>query len=305
MINRFFPTEEVRNLTVGSFEQLVVRVDEAIRSASAQIFGSDVVVELAGTFHGYAIVLAEDGRGARVKWEDDKGVIRIVHHELISIQSYGNDDVGEYLKTEARKAARSFVSGDVDSAVNRIKTLLPFLPKIPVDRPQAVESLLALHSADRAWKRLFAEKADVIRRLMLEEIKAIHEDRLRPKFRSLYDGKVTESDLETYRDVVIDSLNNVAKRSDSLAAEVSCAVQKAKEKQIKDTDESVVTSLFAFADDLRHDLCSVRKTATEAVRFTKNVTSLSQLHDALVSDFQDREVAGRFVIKMCERLGNT
>lgn len=304
MIDRFFPTEEVRSLTVGSFEQLVVRVDEAIRSSVAEIFGESIAVELAGTFHGYAIVLAEDGRGARVKWEDDKGVIKLVHHELIQIRSFRQDDVGDYLKTEAKKAVRSLAKGDVAAAMERIKALLPFVQKIPTDRPEAVEALISLHAGDRLWKRLFVEKADVIRRMTLDDLKALQEDRLLPKFRSLYDGKVAASDLENYREVVIENLHNVSTRADNLATQVSTAVGNAKQKTVDEKHSSVVTSLFAFADDLRHDLCSVGKTANEAVRLTKNITSLGRLHDALATDFHDREVAGRFVTKMCERLGN-
>jgi hypothetical protein len=290
---------------VGSFEQLVVRVEEAVKAASIDIFGEHLEVELVGTFQGYALVLAEDGRAARVKWNGDSGAIELVHHELIQISSFGRDEVGSYLKTEAKKAIRSLAKGEVSEAMEKIKSLLPYINQVPVDRPEAIETLISLHSGDRSWKRFFVEKADVIRRTILDEAESLQRDRLHPKFRALYGGVIAESDLETYKEVVFESLENVSVRAQTLSNQIIAAVGIAKQKSISGEHSALVTSLFAFADDLVHDLSSVKKTVTEAVRLTKSITPLSKLHDALAGDFHDREVAGRFVIRMCERLGNT
>jgi hypothetical protein len=299
--NRYIPTEEVRRLTIGSYEHLIARIDEAVRSDAARLFGAKIEAHVVGTFSGYAIVLAEDGRFLRIKYDEVKGSVRVVGHEMLKVASYSPDELGSYLKSESQRAVDSLLRGNVEEALSRLKGLTRFVERRPThDEPQIVEAMATFYRSDRLWRRVFQEKADHIRRMVLDEITAIHEDRLQVKFRSLYDGSVSATDLESYRELVIENLNQIGERTDNLLRQVTDAAREAKGRK---DGEAVVTSLFAFADDLVEDLRSVKKTASESTRQLTRVDCLGKFHDTLAEGFRDRELASRFVIKMSKRLG--
>ena len=299
--NRFIPTEEVRRLTIGSYEHLIARIEEAVRS-DVRIFGSKVEARIVGTFTGYAIALAEDGRFARVKYDEVQGAIRVLGHEMLKVPSYApGKELNGYLKTESLKAVESFMSGDAAGAMARMKELGRFVERTPAQNDaQVTEGLIAFHRSDRPWKQVFRDKADHIRRTVLDEIASISEDRLQVKFSSLYDGSANEADLEKYRELVIENLNKIGERADGLLQQLvaACAVQSGS------VQTPVVTSLFAFADDLVEDLRTVKKVAHESGRQMERVDCIGKLHDSLAADFQDRVIASRFVLKMTQRLSD-
>jgi hypothetical protein len=298
--NRYIPTEEVRRLTAGSYEHLIARIEDAVRAEVVHLLGAKIEASVVGTFPGSAIILAEDGRFVRVKYEDKQGSLTILSHETLQVASFAPDKLDDYLKSESQKAADSFVQGDVAGALQKLKGLVRFVEhKNPARDAQIVDALVMFHRSDRPWKKVFAEKADTIRRMMLDEVASIHEDRLHVKFRSLYDGSVSETDLETYRELVIESLNKIGERADRLHTQVSAALSVVKAKKI---DDDAVVSLLAFGEDLVEDLNTTRKTARDATQRVRQVESLGKLHDSFAEDFRDRELAGRFVMKMSQRL---
>jgi len=301
--NRFIPTEEVRRLTAGSYEHLISRIEAAVRADSVRLFGAKIEASVVGTFPGNAIVLAEDGRFVRVKYEDKNEALKILSHESVSVPSFAPSEMDGYLKSESQKAADAFVKGDVDGALQKLKGLVRFVEnKDPTREVQIVDAMVVFHRSDRPWKQTFNEKADTIRRMMLDELASIHEDRLHVKFRSLYDGSVGEADLETYRELVIESLNKIVARADALRKQVSATVISAKARKI---DDEAVTSLIAFGENLNEDLGSTKKSVREATQRVRRVENLGKLHDAFAEDFRDRELAGRFVVKMSQRLGES
>lgn len=301
--NRYISTEEVRRLSVGSFEHLIARIEEAVRASAEQLFGAKIESSVTATFQGYAIVLAEDGRFVRVKYEDKKGQIKILGHEPVKVETFEPGKLDGYLKSESGKAVEAFLKGDVAGALSRLKGLVPFVEsKTAPQDDRIVEAMVAFYRSDRPWRQVFIEKADTIRRLVLDEVAAIHEDRLQVKFRSLYDGSVNEADLEKYRELVIENLQKIGARANTLIEQVSGAVRDAKAKKL---DDAAVVSLIAFGDDLIEDLNATRATVRGASQRIGRIDCLGKLHDSFAEDFRDRELAGRFVMKMSQRLGES
>lgn len=300
--NRYISTEEVRRLSVGSFEHLIARIEEAVRAEAVQLFGAKIESSVTATFQGYAIVLAEDGRFVRVKYEDKKGQIKILGHEPVKVESIAPDKLDSYLNSESQKAVDAFLAGDVSAAMTRLKSLVPFVEnKTAPQDDRMVDAMVAFYRSDRPWRRVFTEKADTIRRLVLDEVAAIHEDRLQVKFRPLYDGSVSGADLEKYRELVIENLQKIGERSGTLIEQVSVAVRDVKAKKL---DDEAVVSLVAFGEDLIEDLNATRATVRGAAQRVRKIDCLGKLHDTFAEDFRDRELAGRFVMKMSQRLGD-
>jgi hypothetical protein len=52
-ISSFIPSEEIRKLTYGSYEQLKIQVEESIEAAREKLFGSASAIQVLGTFSGY------------------------------------------------------------------------------------------------------------------------------------------------------------------------------------------------------------------------------------------------------------
>ncbi len=290
--NRFIPTEEVRRLTVGSYEHLVARVEEAVRAEAARLFGASGGTRVVGTFPGYAIVMVED-RFFRVKFDEVLGRVRVTQPEALKVASYSKDDLGGYLRSESLRAVTSFRNGAVDDAFGRLRELVRLIEPSQNDAA-VVEAMIALHKTDRSWKKVFEVRGDEIRRMVLDELSSINEDRLRIRFRSLYDNPTKDQDLESYRASVTSALARLAERADDLVNKI-VSVREEEQAAVP-----AVASLFSFTDSLVEDLRVVGKTATGS-RMTR-VDCLGRLHDALAEDFHDRELAGRFVIKMIKRL---
>lgn len=301
--NRFIPTEEVQRLTVGSYEHVIARIEEAVRADSVKLLGAKLEAHVVGTFPGYAIVLVEDARFLRIKYEESQGVIRITGQESVQVESFAPDKLDTYLKNESQRAADAFVAGDVAGAIKRLKGLTKFVEhKNPQRDAQIVDAVIVFQRSDRLWKQVFAEKADVIRRSVLDEIASIQQDRFQSKFLSLYDGTIGESARETYRELVIESLVKIADRASLLAGQVEASVLDAQSKKIEDAN---VRALFAFSADLVSDLRGTHKAVRETLQRVLRLDCLGRLHDALAEDFKDRELASRFAVKMSKRLGET
>ncbi len=301
---RFFPTAEVKRLTRGSYEHIIVQLEEKIRESAEELFDAETTIHILGTFPGYVLVATEEGACARVRYEGlDSGSVKIVKVEEVKVPSYSAENVDEFLRSESERVVELFRKGDVEKATEGLRGLALHSESWPA--PPQVDSLLKTVSAERPWTRLFEARKDQILRALWGSLKSIEESRLRPRFRKLYDGSVEAGDFERFRSLVEDRFQVLEGRLRAVSEQVKEAqvkVQAAATEVGRLGEGEALTTFAAFAEDLLEDVSRITKIAIKSSKQVRRVDSLGRLHDAMVERLSDMEVAGHFVSQLANRL---
>lgn len=304
-IRGFIPTEEISRLVEGCYEQLTVRVCSAINEAAPKLLGINEAVEVAGTFSGFAIVHTEDRSQAfRVKYEiSETREIMPISAEPISMKTYTPD---QYAVAEARLFVDAFINGSRTEAGEHLKNLLPVVQECVVREPKKItESFENIVRGERGWKKLYDERIGQIRSSIGEDVSKIEESRMREKFRKLYDGSISESELPKYADLVTSDLKYLGERVDAIltGAEKAVEAYKGAIPALKTESSDPTVKMFeSFSEDYIADLRGVKKTLSEASELLNRVDEVGKIYDVLASELHRYEVAGRFVEKMTRSL---
>jgi hypothetical protein len=302
------PAEEVRKLLKGSHEHTSSKIEDAVQRDRVRIFGEDVgSVKVLGTFPGHAVVAATPGKFARIKFEEaQNGTMRIVAHELLKVPFITNENVDAFLLGEAKALVESWSKGDSQSVLDLARGILPFVQeKTQQSEAQVVESLVLGIKADRAWKKLYSERADEIKKFVRSEMVELDKAKLNSKFERLYSGELDVSEADGYRDLVQSDLSYIGTRIGALEELVSAtveSVEKVGEKIAEGDDRDTLVTFLSFSEDLGLDLQNLNVVVAEAARQINEVASLGRLYDALAEEFYHYEVAGRFVEQMAGKL---
>lgn len=305
---RFIPTEEVKRLTKGSYEHLIARLEERIRESAEELFDADSPVHILGTFPGHVLVVSEDGRCARVKYEGiDSGTVKIVKVEEVDVPSYSMENLDEFLRSESRKVVDLFRKGDVAKGTEGLKGLALHANGWPSPgrQEETVNGLLKTISKERPWTRLFEARKDQIHRSLWGELRGIEESRLHPRFRKLYDGSTCSGDLEKFRSLIEDCFRVLGERLDGVAGLVKDArsrMQAATTEVEKLGEADALATSIAFSEDLLEDVSRIAKIGVRSSKQVRQVDSLGRLHDGLVERLATMEVAGHFVLQLSKRL---
>jgi len=307
-ISSFVPSEEIRKLTFGSYEQLKLQVESSIEKSRERLFGSESPVQVLGTFSGYAIVLSEDARVFRVKFEKtDKGEIAPISAEPLSVEAYTPQTLDKFVLREAEAYVDAFLSGSKSNALDHLKNLLPLVKqKAPTPAPaQVSETFESIVKGERGWKKVYVERIAQIRATVKDELPKMEESRLREKFGRLYDGSIPQSELSGYKDLVTSDLTYLGERVDSLLAETEKAVStfKGAVPALKTEEKDPTIKMFeSFSEDFMTDLRSVKKALSETSELLNGVDDFGKIYDVLANELHRYEVAGKFVAQMSRRL---
>ena len=306
-MTRFVPTEEMLRLTRGSYESLISSLDEAVQAQAESLFGSKVETHVLGTFPGYALVAAaDDGRCLRVKYEQASGGgIHIVQTESIDVPSYDEENLDEFLQTESEKVLDLFRKGSVEEAEDRLRSLVTFTGKWTGPKADLTESWFEALHRGRPWLRLYEARKDRIHRALWDNLKALEDSRLRPKFQRLYDGSSIKEDLAGYRDLVVDEFGTLNTRINELKQKIQgayAAIRVTTPRMEEAGEGDMMTTFTAFAEDLLEDLSRINTIATEAPEQVNRLDLLGRLYDQTVERFYKMEVAGGFISQMATRL---
>ncbi len=304
-MSRFIPTDEIRNLTRGSYEHLISQLGEATQAQCETLFGSECQTHLLGTFNGYAVVASSEGQCRRIKYEHSTGGdIRFVKVETIEVPSYEEEDLGDFLEVEASRVIDLFNKGSLSEAGAKLRGLASVAGswKQGPQESDLVETWVTSLSQERPWQRLYESKKDRIHRSVWEGLRAVEDDLLHPKFRKLYDGTILQDDLEGYRDLVVDDFTPVQLRITALAEKVQNAYTVI--RGIVSESESVNT-FTSFSEDLLEDFARSSTIATESPTQVRRVDQLGRLHDKLVERISTMEIASLFVSQMADRFRET
>lgn len=314
-ISSFVPSEEISKLTFGSYEQLKLQVESSIEKSRDRLFGSAAPVKVLGTFTGYAIVLSEDAKVFRVKYEKtDKGDIAPISAEALSVPAYTPQTIDKFAIREAKAYVDSFFSGAKTAASEHLKNLLPLVkekqePLAPVKINECFENLVR---GERGWKKLYTERRGQILEAVKSELTALSESRpaWREKFTRLYDGtmQLSSSEEPGYRELVTSDLKYLGEKIEGLLVKTETAVSAlhGKVPALKTESKDATLQMFeSFSEDYVADLRGIKKALSEANSLLNGVDGLGKIYDVLASELQRYEVAGLFVEKMSRGLTNT
>jgi hypothetical protein len=302
----FVPTEEIQKLTVGSYEHLASKLDEALSRDAAKIFGDSIPnkIERIGTFAEHVLVAADDGRFLKVRYERATGgTIKLVGSEPLEVQLYNESNLGSYLEKEARTIVESLLAHDVPQAELKLRALVPFVEEAaPLTDEQVVASAVESMRAERPWKRLYRERAEQVKDFLGEQLKGIEARKLPPKFAKLSDGQVPEAQHEGYKELVHDDLVYMAEALKGWFQSLESIERLKAVDTANEEERAVKTTFLAFAEDLRQDIQNVRDSVLESLNLVGSVAQLGVLYDALVEEAFHYEVASCFASTMITEL---
>jgi len=284
--NKLLPDAELRRLRSGSYE---VKIEEVARAVRAGL--GDVPFEVVAT-QEYGAVVYSGGKYVRVELTEDGPTLSDLDVEVFDMTSMHG-----FVGREAGVVVDLFLRGEMKSAVSRLENLVP-KTRVSGGKVAKIEGMIA---APRPWRRLFEAREDHILGFIEGDVEALEEGRLRQKFGKLYDGAIEEGKLSAYEDRVTEGLRIVIDRLGQIRDEVGTALAVATTTLSESTGP--IADMFArFADDLFADLCAIHESGSHAIEAVDDIRSRGRLCDTLVGGLHDREVAGRFVVVVANRM---
>jgi len=304
-MSRFIPIEEVKKLTEGSYEHLISQIEGLVQQHSVKLFGKKTESRVLGTFSTYAVALSEDGDVIRIRYgRNDEGSLQIEGFSSVDIKSYSQANLKEFVSGEVKTAVAEWMEGRVEQAQKRIAAISHLVDGNTMDDSKMVESFIVSLKALRPWKSIYGERKQRIRESAGLRPGQLVEAADAPKFRLLYNGSIVEAkELDRYKDLVVTDLASVATRVGGLLEQVEaaydnlCSVVRSEDLQ----DESI-RMLSTLSEDLISDLRRLHDVLVAAPSQLSKPDCLGKLHDAVVEELNDYQVAGRFVTTMSTRL---
>lgn len=295
---------ELRRLMQGSYEQRIGKIAEAVRAHFTQMLGEARPIEIIATLDKAAVVLSEGTFHRVTISESDHGTPRVVEVAPMDVEVYDESNIQEFVAKEATEVVDLFLKGSIKAALLRLEDLAPMVHANPArDETKVVESVATALQAPRHWKRVFEERGSHIKRFLLEDLTELDAGRLRPKFSQLYDGTIGSEKLNGYADLVEEDLEIVMERFEAVRAAVDAAHESAHGRLHEGGSMEAVGQMYAgFAADLIDDLGSLHTLGSRAVFETSDVAARARLRDLLAESLHSREVAGRFVVVVADRL---
>jgi hypothetical protein len=303
----FVPTEEIQKLTLGSYEYLASKIDEAISKNAKQVFGDAIPnkVERIGTFGDHVLVAADDGRFVKVKYERlVGGAVKIMECTAVTVPIFTESNLGTYLMQEARGIVDSILAHDSSQVELKLRALAPLVSETQAPTAeQVVASVMESVRADRPWKRLYRERTAQVSSFLGESLKGIESRRLSTKFAALLAEGASEAQNSLHRPLVLADLSYMAEAIGGWLRLVEDAGNLSElQSKVEGEESAVVTTFAAFAEDLKLDLQSTREAIQGVVQAPGSVISLGALYDALAEESFHYEVASIFASMMIEGL---
>jgi hypothetical protein len=300
----FIPREELLRLTARSFEQQQARLELALASEGSKLFEGKPTQILA-TLPGHLVVLTADGSTYRVVYEETaSGEYRFICKEQLASTVYTKADLPKFLRTESKAIATLMLQGSMPEASRRLKALAQCVQAPTSFDEQALftefsNTVLTV----RPWKT--ALKAHTSKNgLVFNESASGATPGLKSKFFKLYDGSISGTALEQYRNLVCEDLKYLAGRLREAGTSCRRTIQDLRAIQARVTSAPVATfgSFGAFAEDFISDLERVELVLTETVSGVDRVDLLGKTYDTLAEELCRYELAVDVLQKMTNRL---
>jgi len=298
----FVPSIELAALLAGSFQSTTSRIADALKSEASKLF-SGRGVQLLGVFPDSALVLVGESEVSRLRYSmSEVGEVHFTGTSDVDITVVTEKNLQRFIRTEARAAADLFLRGLITQANEKIVALAPLVDHAAAMSDEDILKSFAESRADRLWRVTLNDRAENVQKFLGEDKLPAP---LSAKFKRIYDGSTTASELEGFKPLVHDDIQHLVSRLSAVEATATSAlhaIRIVREQAIQAGGEEAIASLEAFASDLLSDVTQVKEFVVEAVAEFGSVDRIAKVFDSIASEVASFEVAGAFVAKTVTRL---
>jgi hypothetical protein len=302
---KMLPLDEAQRLIEGSFEQLAVRLDEAVQENRSLFVGeSNSEVTRLATFPGRVVVAVSDGRYFEAKYSDKDGSLVIENAKAMDVPVIDSSNAADFVRSYTLSAVDAILSEDTGAALTKILALsgLQEDQQTQAERDY-IEEVSALLQRHGVWRTMFAEQPDDLRRQVVDKLEAIREAQLDSKYKPLYEtDDIPEEKFEDYRDLVVGDLHIIAERLETAQHNAEKAylpfVEAMSEAELEEEEAATLGEFSAFAEDYIGDLQEMRELIVDALKNEQCVSCLGHIYDQFTEALNDLEVASAFVERM-------
>jgi hypothetical protein len=296
LLDRFVPPDELKRVTEGSYERLIEQLAEEATKASQRIFGQACQVKLVSTFPNHAVVLAESGDAARVRFEmSGGGEPMIVSHEPYTFTSVKPSDSKAFVESRSKEIVNALLEGDDNRAYSRAREILPMVEdKREIISPTDLVKLVQDHfGRECAWKSAYESNQGGIHKAIGSDLGLIDQNRTEAKFTKLYDGSIPVEQRAGYESLVHSDLIRVVESFERLQGRVEALTEKFTTLAASTVEKE--RSLGGFALDFEEDVQRAAKVLREAASGVFDVAARGQLHDVASKAMYRYDVAVRYI----------
>jgi hypothetical protein len=302
---RFLTDSEFRRLREGCFEERMIRTHEAVMAAAADHFVEGSKLEVLATYEDKAIVFV-DGECFEAKLDRTSGgEIRIVGVQPVTVETFDEDSLPQYVQRQAQEAVDLFLRGSSQAAVERILAAVPYINTQTAKPSAALESVEVQLKAPTKWQQTLRERSSEVKKLIRNHF---GEDALgvpkAAKFIPLHECTDQEK-LNGYKSLVHDDTQILVQQINALWEDASES-QNIARSALRDEaiEDGGILSVFSdFVAGLVESLRTLGESATSAAAAVSgNVAVQSKLHDMLIEGLRPYEVGTRFAVAVAQRL---
>lgn len=302
---KMVPLEAVQKLIEGSYEQLTAQLDLVVAENRKLFVGesSDEVARLA-TFDSRAVVGTSSGKYFEVKFESKDGEIHLGEPLALEVPVISKKNADRYMREYTLSAVDAILAGSLDEACDHLSAVTT-IQESRQEEPSRDFAHELEHISDdsRAWRRIYGEQADDIRRQVVDQLESISGNQLEAKYRPMYEtDEIPEEKFEDYREMVNGDLSSVAERLEQVQHGIEAKYLPFSESLARaehpNEEREVLGHFCEFAEDLIDELQGVRGLVAEAVQDEECVMCLGQVYDSIAEALVDYEIAGAFVERM-------
>lgn len=297
---------DLRRITHGSYEFKISQLHEDLRETIAERIGaSPEDIESVATYEDHVVVRHEKSF-YNVKLESsDTGerYVTLCTEEPIAV--YDDSTVGTFVENEVDAAVTAYLNGDVSGALRRIAEIVPLVPSTESgSQDRAISTVECVLDRPRVWKSVLESRKNSIHRFLVNRLEDLENEKLVPKFSSLYQGNLEESELSVYAEVVNTDLDYVTQRYAKLETTLAEGIASAEPgvSKARGKGGDVVELYEKFATDLLDDVQSVNKFVSRVLPKMTAINYRGKLRDTLVERLHSYEIAGCFVTQVANRL---
>lgn len=294
-LDRFVPPDELKRVTAGSYERLIEQLEVEAVKASQRIFGQPCQVKLVSTFPNHAVVLAESGEAARVRFEmSGSGEPVIVSHEPYTFTSVKAGDTKAFVESRSKEIVTALLEGDDNRAYRRAMEILPMVESKPGIPPADLVKLVEEHfGRECAWKTAYESNQGGIHKAIGSDLGMIDQSRVEAKFLKLYDGSIPVEQRAGYESLVHSDLLRIVESFEKLRDRIGALTERFTALASSTVEKE--RSLGGFALDLEEDVQRAAKVLREAASGVFDVAPRGQLHDVASRAMYRYDVAVRYI----------
>lgn len=281
----------LHGLQVGSYEELLTSLDEAISNEKNQaMFGENAI--LFATYPKHVVVVNESGKFFSVDYENKNGVVKIGPAKKIDVSVLSESDV-------LSRAVDNFADGK--SLKESLRSLVGNCAKCNSPLQLVQEAIMVLFSGGRIFRSYLDEHKDTIGQFSWDADYGKLDLGVNPKFSVVYSDEISESSIEAHRKSVTENLIALEGRLQRKVVEVSEAFDEFQHRTVGTRDEEVdamLSKFESFAGDYIDYLTEVANFVSNTIRRSECVACAAFVHDEVARRFSEIELGGRFVRKV-------